>query len=85
MRTISVTKARKDLYRLLDEVSDWSEPVQISGPRSEAVLISAADWRSIQETLFLTSIPGMRESLVEAMNAPDDDFDEDPGWPDGPA
>ena len=82
MRTISATRAREQLYRLLDEVADSSEPVQIQGPRSDAVLVSAEDWNSIQETLYLTSIPGMRESLLEALNAPASEFSETPGWSD---
>jgi prevent-host-death family protein len=82
MRSIPVTRAREQLYRLLDEVAESSEPVQIQGPRADAVLVSAEDWRAIQETLYLASIPGMRESIVEGMKAPSTDFDEDPGWSD---
>lgn len=80
MKSISVTRAREQLYRLLDEVADTSEPIQISGPRTDAVLVSADDWRAIQETLYLVSVPGMRESLREAMAAPDEEFEDDPGW-----
>ena len=82
MRTISATRAREQLYRLLDEVADSCEPVQIQGPRSDAVLVSGDDWRSIQETLYLTSIPGMRESILEGMNAPESEFSENAGWGD---
>jgi prevent-host-death family protein len=70
MKSISVTRARNELYRLLDEVSEECEPVQITGPRSNAVLISESDWRSIQETLYLLSVPGMRESIKEGMATP---------------
>lgn len=67
MKTISATEARRILYHLLDEVMVTSEPVQITGRRGSAVLLSEADWRSIQETLYLLSIPGMRESIQEGM------------------
>ena len=80
MKSIPATTARDNLYRLIDEVAANSEPVQISGRRADAVLVSADDWRAIQETLHLLSVPGMRESIVEGMNTPVDDCDDDPGW-----
>ncbi|MCH7820031.1 type II toxin-antitoxin system Phd/YefM family antitoxin [Candidatus Marinimicrobia bacterium MT.SAG.2] len=69
MRTINVTKARADLYNLLIETSESHEPIQITGKKSNAILVSEEDWRSIQETLHLLSIPGMRESIIEGLNA----------------
>lgn len=80
MKTIPATRARANLYRLIDEVVENSEPVQISGPRSEVVLVSADDWRSIQETLYLLSIPGMRESILEGMAAPSSECVEELDW-----
>jgi antitoxin YefM len=80
MTTITATEARKQLYKLLDDVSDSHEPIQITGKRSNAVLISEDDWRAVQETLYLHSIPGMKESILEGMNTPVDECDEDPGW-----
>ncbi len=70
MKTINVTNARANLYKLLEETSKSHEPVQITGKKTNAVLVSEDDWRSIQETLYLTSIPGMRESIIEGMNTP---------------
>jgi prevent-host-death family protein len=63
MTTLSATEARKCLYSLVDDVAESHDPVQIVGKRHSAVLISEDDWRAIQETLYLTSIPGMRESI----------------------
>jgi prevent-host-death family protein len=80
MKTISVSHARAQLYRLIDEVADHSEPIQISGPRTDAVLVSADDWRSIQETLYLSSIPGMREKIIDGLNTPLEDCEDEPGW-----
>jgi len=57
MKTLTATKARKELYKLLDEASSSHEPIQITGKRSNAVLISIEDWEAIQETLYLLSIP----------------------------
>ncbi len=69
MRTINVTKARANLYNLLIEASESHEPIQITGKKSNAILVSEEDWRSIQETLYLMSIPGMRESIIEGLNS----------------
>lgn len=80
MRTITVTKARSNLYKLLDEASKSHEPIHITGKRTNAVLISEEDWRSIEETLYLLSIPGMRESIREGLETPADECSEDPGW-----
>lgn len=67
MTTISATKARSKLYQLLADAAESHEPIQITGKRSNAVLVSEDDWRSIQETLYLVSIPGMRESIREGI------------------
>ena len=80
MATVSTTEARKDLYRLVDQVQDTHEPIQITGKRGNAVLVSEADWQALQETLFLVSIPGMRESILEGMGTPPDELEDEPGW-----
>jgi prevent-host-death family protein len=66
MTTISATKARSALYKLIDEANDSHEPIQITGKRGNAVLISETDWSAIQETLYLSSIPGMVKSIQQA-------------------
>ncbi len=80
MKTLTASEARANLYRLLDEAAESHEPVQITGKRNNAVLLSEDDWRSVQETLYLVSIPGMRESISEGMATPLDETSEDPGW-----
>ena len=67
MTTVSATEARKRLYSLVDDVAESHHTVQIVGKRHSAVLVAEEDWRAIQETLFLTSIPGMRESIQTGM------------------
>jgi antitoxin YefM len=66
MTAVSATSARANLYRLIDQVNEESEPVTITGRRGNAVLVGEEDWRAIQETLFLASIPGMTESIRAA-------------------
>ncbi len=70
MKTISATLARSDLYRVIDSTLEAHEPIQITGKRGNAILISETDWRAIQETLYLVSIPGVRDSIVAGMAEP---------------
>ena len=80
MTVINASDARANLYRLIDQANEFHEPIIISGKRSNAVLLSEEDWNSIQETLFLTSIPGMRESILEGMSEPLSESSKELGW-----
>ena len=80
MTTITAEKAQKKMNALLAEVDDSHEPVFITGKKKNGVLISEEDWRSIRETLYLCSIPGMRESIIKGGNTPVDKCFEEPGW-----
>ena len=80
MASIRVSEARVNLYRLVDEVAESHEPVVIAGKRGSAVLVSEDDWRAIQETMYLLSIPGMRESIRKGLATPVDECDTEPGW-----
>ncbi len=80
MSSVNVTNARKDLYNLVQKVNLTHEPVEITGKDLNAVLIGEEDWKSIQETLFLTSIPGMRESIIEGMNTPTEELSDELSW-----
>jgi antitoxin YefM len=70
MGSINATNARKSLYRLIDEVQESHVPIRITGKKSAAVLVAEEDWRAIEETLFLVSIPGMRDAIKAAMAEP---------------
>ena len=70
MVTLTVSQARAKLYNLLDKTSSSHQPIQITGKRSNAVLVAEEDWRAIQETLYLLSIPGMRKSIREGLKTP---------------
>lgn len=80
MKTITVTKARSNLFKLIDETSTIHEPIQITGKRSNAILIAEDDWRAIQETLNLLSIPGMRESIRKGLKTPVEECSEELDW-----
>lgn len=68
--TVTATKARATLYHLIAEVQEGNDPIVITGKQGNAVLISEDDWRSVEETLYLLSIPGMRESIRSGMREP---------------
>ena len=80
MKTLTVTKARQNLYNLIDEAGILHEPIHITGKRKNAVLISEEDWRSIEETLYLLSIPKMRESIRKGLKTPIDECSEEIDW-----
>lgn len=80
MTSLPVTQARSRLYQLLDQAAESHEPIQITGKRSNAILISEEDWRGIEETLYLVSIPGMRDSIRKGMAEPLSKSSTDPGW-----
>jgi PHD/YefM family antitoxin component YafN of YafNO toxin-antitoxin module len=68
MPVLNVNNVKKRLDVLLEEVQDTYEPLIIAGKKHSAVLISENVWRSIEETLYLSSIPGMKESIINGMN-----------------
>jgi antitoxin YefM len=69
-KVLNASDARSSLYSLLDEAAESHEPILITGKRSNGVLIAEEDWRAIQETLYLLSIPGMRESIRRGVKTP---------------
>lgn len=80
MTAITASEARANLYRLIDEAAASHQPLLITGKRNKAVLVSEEDWAAIQETLFLLSVPGMRESIRQGMNTPVDACSQDLEW-----
>jgi antitoxin YefM len=80
MKTITASKARAGLNRLIEEAARSSEPVQITGKRANAVLISEGDWRAMQETMYLLSISGMRESIRQGLETPVEECVEEIEW-----
>ena len=80
MTTLTASEARANLYRLIDQAAESHQPIHISGKRQNAVLLAAEDWQAIQETLFLLSVPGVRESIKEGMNEPLDESAKELDW-----
>jgi len=80
MTILNATEARSKLYGLIDETTNSHKPIVITGKRGNAVLVSEEDWNAINETLYLLSVPGMRESLVEGMKEPISECSEELDW-----
>lgn len=80
MTVITAIEARSNLYRLIDETAESHKPIIITGKRNKAVLVSEEDWSAIQETLYLLSVPAMRESIREGMDTTSDECDEALDW-----
>lgn len=68
--TLTASQARSNIYQLIDEVAHSHHPKIITGKRNNAVLISESDWKAIQETLYLQSIPGMAQSIKDGLKEP---------------
>jgi len=80
MKTLTTTEARKIIYKLIDQANETHEPIQITGKKHNAVLVGEEDWRNIQETMYLISIPGMRESILKGMETPLSETSKDLDW-----
>ena len=80
MATYNATNARKNFFQLLESVSNDHEVLTITGKHGNAVMLSQDDWENISETLYLSSMPGMADSIKEGMNTPLADCSPDPGW-----
>lgn len=77
---IPVNEAQQQLQDLIDSVSQSHQPIVIAGQNNNAVLLSEADWTAMQETLYLLSIPGMRESIREGLATPIEECDPNLKW-----
>ena len=80
MAIFNLNEASIRLDNLIDEASQSHEPIVITGKRSNAVLLAEEDWNAINETLYLVSMPGMRESIIEGMETDMEQCDKDLDW-----
>lgn len=77
MSIVNATTARNNFFKLIEEVITTHEPVYITGKTGNVIMLSEEDYRSIQETLYLCSVPGIREKIIEGLNTPLDECVED--------
>jgi len=79
-KIMSVSQARTNIYKIMDETAQTHQPILITGKRNNVVMLSQEDWNAIEETLYLNSIPNMASSISDAMNADDSEFSENIEW-----
>lgn len=80
MSILKATEARAKLYSLIDEAAETHQPIVITGKRHNAVLVSESDWNAINETLYLLSMGGMRESIREGLAIDVSECSKDVEW-----
>ena len=80
MKTISAYQASLQLEALVEKTVQSNEPILITGKQKNAVLVSQSEWRSLQETLFLLTLPGMRESILDGLETPTDEYFDSLDW-----
>jgi antitoxin YefM len=80
MTTLNATEARTKLYNLIDQAAETHKPIVITGKRHNAVLLSEEDWSAINETIYLLSVPGMRESIKEGFKQNLDECSQELDW-----
>ncbi len=73
MSILNATKARSNFYKLIEETIKNHEPTFITGKKGNVVMLSEEDYKSMEETLHLSSIPGMEKKIVEGINTPLDE------------
>ena len=65
MTNINITNFRKDIYALLEQTINYNEPINISTKNGNAVVLSEEDYNSLIETLYITSVPNLKEELIK--------------------
>ena len=70
MYNTNITNFRKDIYKVLEQTVKFNEPVNISTKDGNAIIISEEDYRGLMETLNLTSIPEMKDKIIDGLNTP---------------
>ena len=82
MTNINITNFRKDIYELLEQAIKYNEPINVSTKNGNAVILSEEDYNNLIETVYISSIPGLKEDIVEGLKEPLDNCiaEEDVEW-----
>ncbi|WP_249961511.1 type II toxin-antitoxin system Phd/YefM family antitoxin [Histophilus somni] len=73
MLNTNITNFRKNIFSLLEQTIKYNEPVNVSTKDGNAVIISEEDYNDLMETLYLSSIPTMKENIIEGLQTPLDE------------
>lgn len=70
MTNINITNFRKEIYELLEQTIKYNEPINISTKNGNAVVLSEEDYNNLMETLYISSVPGLKEDIIKGLNEP---------------
>ena len=73
MTNINITNFRKDIYELLEQTIKYNEPINVSTKNGNAIVLSEEDYNGLMETIYLLSVPGMKEKLIDGKDTPLED------------
>ncbi|MDD3853982.1 MAG: type II toxin-antitoxin system Phd/YefM family antitoxin [Syntrophomonadaceae bacterium] len=76
MLNTNATNFRKNLFKYLDLTIDFNDVINVSTKKGNVVILSEEDYNGLMETLYLTSIPNMKERLQEGLDAKIEDCEE---------
>ena len=74
MTNINVTNFRKDIYTLLEQTINFNEPINISTKNGNAVVLSEEDYNSLMETVYIMSVPGLKDEILKRANDEENEF-----------
>lgn len=74
MTNINVTNFRKNIYELLEQTIKYNEPINVSTKNGNAVILSEEDYNNLIETLYIYSVPGLKDEIIKRKNDSDDNF-----------
>ena len=74
MSIVNATTFRKDMYQYLDNAVELNQVITVTTKKGNAVILSEEEYRGMVETAYINSIPGLAESIIAGMNAPDSEF-----------
>ena len=74
MTNTNITNFRKDIYNLLEQAIKYNEPINISTKNGNAVVLSEEDYNSIMETLYVMSIPGLKDEIIKRANDDSEEY-----------
>lgn len=82
MTNTNITNFRKNIYEMLENTIKYNEPINISTKQGNAVVLSEEDYNSLMETLYIESIPNLKDEIIERVNSKDEDFvdEEEVDW-----
>lgn len=70
MLNTNITNFRKNIFNILEQTIKYNEPVNISTKDGNAVILSEEDYNGLMETVYLCSIPGLKDKIVDGLHTP---------------